>query len=310
MERAQTRGDLVRVHHGQFSAPEIADARSQSVTVCVPAKNEQATIGSTVGALMALRRAGVVDQVIVADDSTDHTAEIAMRAGAEVYRQGDLRPEFGPVLGKGDAMWRALSVAQGEIVCFVDADSADFGPRIPCGLIGAVALGDSRFAKGTYRRPFRSSALATAQTGGGRVTELTAKPLLRMLFPPLSEFAQPLAGEIAGTRELFERVPFATFYAVDVVLLIDVWREIGLSSMAEVDLDVRQNRHRSIEELSVMAQQVASGIMCRTSVLSQTSDQSRTAICAPLERPPLEALVAGDSQRLTEPSSFGVASVA
>jgi glucosyl-3-phosphoglycerate synthase len=231
---------------------------------------------------MELQRAGVVDQVVVADESTDETADIAASLGAEVYRQADLRPECGEVLGKGDAMWRALSVARGDIVCFVDADSEDFGPRLPCGLIGAVAFGGARFAKGAYRRPFRTG-MSTDLTGGGRVTELTAKPLMRALFPQLLAFRQPLSGEIAAERELLERLPFATLYGVDIALLIDVWREIGLHEMAEVDLDVRQNRHRPLEQLAVMADQVVAVMVARAA--QQTQEMAEL-----IERPALVSL--------------------
>jgi glucosyl-3-phosphoglycerate synthase len=232
---------------------------------------------------MDLQRAGVIDQVVVVDESADETADIAASLGAEVYRQADLMPECGQVLGKGDAMWRALSVAQGEIVCFVDADSEDFGARLPCGLIGAIALGGARFAKGAYRRPFRTE-LSTEHTGGGRVTELTARPLIRALFPELLAFRQPLSGEIASERDLLERLPIATRYGVDIALLIDVWQEIGLGEMAEVDLDVRQNRHRPLQQLAVMAEQVVAVILARACAGQQTP-----ATAELIERPALES---------------------
>jgi glucosyl-3-phosphoglycerate synthase len=250
---------------------------------------------------VALKSAGVIDEIIVADDSTDRTGEIAEADGADVYRQRDLKPEFGPVLGKGDAMWRALSVAQGDIVCFVDADSEDFGPRIPCGLIGAVALEGAQFVKGTFRRPFRTGT-QTQHSGGGRVTELTAKPILRSVLPELLAFTQPLSGEIAGERQLLERLPFATFYAVDVALLIDVWREIGLTRMAEADLEVRQNRHRALDELSVMADQVVASILSRSTRIYPATDES--PMNGPLDRPPLAPhRIDGTGRR--EPATVG-----
>jgi glucosyl-3-phosphoglycerate synthase len=275
---------LRRLHHSEFPAERVARSRTATVSVCVPARDEAANIGATVGRLVRLRDAGVVDQVLVVDDSTDGTGEIAAAAGAEVHDQSSLRSGYGPVDGKGDAMWRALSVCRGDIVCFLDADSADFGERFPCGLIGAVATGQADFAKGAYRRPWSANGV-TQPTGGGRVTELTARPLLAHFYPELAQFGQPLAGEIAARRSLLERLPFATGYSVDVALLIDAWRAVGLERMAEVDLDVRQNRHRPLDELGPMAGAVAAG------VLSRAARDGRVAEAPPLrERPPAASL--------------------
>ena len=249
-------------HHSEFPAERLAAVHDVSATVCVPARNEAANIEATVRQLVRLRERGVVDQVVVLDDSTDGTGQIAAAAGAEVHDQSSLHPEFGPVDGKGDGLWRGLQVCQGEVICFLDADSADFGERFPCGLIGAVASGAVDFAKGTYRRPWSAHGV-TEPTGGGRVTELTARPLLRAFYPELAEFGQPLAGEFAVRRELLMQLPFATGYAVDVALLIDAWHAIGIERMGEVDLDVRQNRHRPLHELGPMAQAVAAGILSR-----------------------------------------------
>ncbi len=250
------------------------------MAVVVPTLDEAATIEQTVLALVALRRAGVVDRVIVADASADDTPRIAERAGAEVVRQWDLQAHLGPVLGKGDAMWRAASICTEEVLCFVDGDSADFGERMALALVGASAVDGHRFAKGTYRRPFLDTTGLQA-TGGGRVTELTAKPLLAMLLPELAQFGQPLAGEIAVHASVLRALPMATGYAVDVALLIDAWRAIGLGGMAEVDLGVRQNRHRPLHELAPMAGEVAAAILDRAGRWPQ--EQTRPFV----ERPPL-----------------------
>jgi glucosyl-3-phosphoglycerate synthase len=184
-------------------------------------------------------------------------------------------------------MWRALSVLSGDVVCFLDADSEEFGEHFACGLIGAVALGDGaiRFAKGAYRRPFRlGDELLT--DGGGRVTELTARPLIDAFYPELSGFHQPLAGELAARRDLLERVPFATGYSVDIGLLIDAWREVGAGGLAQVDLDVRQNRHRPLAELSPMASAVLAAVTTRL----VREGRLDAAPAEPLERPPLASL--------------------
>lgn len=250
-------------HHSAFPAGWLASARQASVSVCLPARDEAATIGPILETLMPLAEVGAVDQVVVVDASGDGTAEIAERAGAEVYEQSALRPEFGPVRGKGDAMWRALSVLTGEVVCFLDADSEQFGPHFACGLLGAVACSDrTEFAKGFYRRPFRLGEVHLPD-GGGRVTELMARPLLNSFYPELAGFLQPLAGEIAARRQLLEQLPFATGYGVDIGLLIDAWRTVGLERLAQVDLDVRQNRHRPLDELGPMAYAVLAAVKDR-----------------------------------------------
>jgi glucosyl-3-phosphoglycerate synthase len=153
-------------HHREFSADRLAQRRELTVSVCLPARNERNTIGPIVERLLKLRRRGVLDQVVVVDDSTDGTAELAVALGAEVHRQAALCPEFGPVLGKGDAMWRALTVLEGEIVCFLDADSERFGAHFACGLLGPLLLdADLQFVKasigGRFGRP-RASRMTAA----------------------------------------------------------------------------------------------------------------------------------------------------
>ena len=250
-------------HHADWPADRVAAERTCSVSVCLPARNEAATIGPIVEVLLPLIDQGVIDQLVVADDSIDGTADIARALGAEVHRQADLRPEFGPVNGKGDALWRALAVLRGDVVCFLDADSEEVGPHYVCGLVGPlVARPDLQFVKGFYRRPLRLGA-ARRPEGGGRVTELTARPLLNAFFPELAGFRQPLAGEFAARRSLLDRLPFSTGYAVDVALLIDAWSLVGLEGLAQVDLDVRQNRHQPLGDLVPMASAVAHAVLAR-----------------------------------------------
>src|SRR5204863_8367546 len=183
--------------------------------------------------------------------------------GAEVYGQRELKPELGEVLGKGDALWRALSVLQGEIVCFLDADSEHFGPHFVSGLLGPL-LDDERiaFVKAFYRRPFRFGDL-TLPDEGGRVTELTARPLLNLFYPDLAGFEQPLAGEVAIRRSLLERLPFATGYGVEIAMLIDAYSAVGLDGLAQVNLDVRQNAHQPLRELTGMASAVLRAVAVR-----------------------------------------------
>lgn len=251
-------------HHSEFPAERLRAEREESISVCVPTREEAGTIAAIVAPLVALRDAGIVDQVVVVDaDSVDGTGAIAARLGADVYGQVELAADFGPVLGKGDAMWRALSVLTGDLVCFVDGDSEDFGAHFACGLLGPLVCEPGvDFVKGFYRRPFKD-ARGTAPDGGGRVTELTARPLLEAFYPALATMRQPLAGEMAARRELLEGVAFCTGYAVEMGLLIDVLAGVGLDAMAQVDLDVRQNRHQSIDDLAPMAAAVLAAVTSR-----------------------------------------------
>jgi glucosyl-3-phosphoglycerate synthase len=272
-------------HHTEYPAERLA-RRESTVSVCVPARNEAATIGATVESLVGLRERGSIDQVVVIDGaSADGTARIAAELGADVHHQSDLVPQMGPLLGKGDAMWRSLTVATGEVVCFVDADSEDFGPHFACGLLGPILCeAGVEYVKGFYRRPFKAGD-TTEPEGGGRVTELTAKPLLKLFYPELAGCRQPLAGEFAARRSLLERLPWATGYGVEIALLIDAYREVGLESMAQVDLDVRQNRHQPLSALGPMASAVAGAVAVRLAREGRLDSAPET-----VERPPLASL--------------------
>lgn len=237
--------------------------RRESVTVLVPARNEAATIAPIVRDLVALRNDGTVDQVLVAEhDSTDGTAETASRLGAEVVRTGGVYPELGPVLGKGDNLWRGLTSARGDIVCFVDADSADFGPHFVHRLVGPLREPGVEYVKAFYRRPWRNGD-DVKPTGGGRVTTLLARPLLRRFYPELAWLQQPLAGEMAARRSLFESLPIATGYGLEIGLLIDVYRRVGAAAICQVDLHSRQNRHRPLEDLGPMSDAILESVAAR-----------------------------------------------
>jgi len=241
-------------HHSEFPAEAIRRRGRETISVCLPAREVATTIRAILDALLALRDDGVLDQVVVIDaGSRDGTAEIAERAGAEVYLEADLMPAFGQARGKGDAMWRALSVLEGDIVVYLDSDSETFGPHFACGLAGPlVADPDVHFVKAFYRRPFKVGE-TTMPEGGGRVTELTARPLLNLFWPELAGLRQPLSGEVAARRRVLERIPFATGYGVEIGMLLDVYRAVGLDAIAQVDLDVRQNHHQPLSDLYPMA---------------------------------------------------------
>ena len=288
--------------HRAFPAERLAAQREASVSVCLPARNEARTIGAILEQLMPLIGEGVVDQLVVVDNSTDGTAEIARGLGAEVHRQGDLMPELGPVLGKGDAMWRSLRVLRGELVCFIDADSEQVGPHFVCGLLGPLVCGQGiSFVKGCYRRPFRVGSTVFPDDGG-RVTELTARPLLNMFYPELAGLEQPLAGELAAPREVLEQLPFVTGYGVDVALVLDAYRLVGLDGIAQVDLDVRQNAHQPLRDLGPMAYEVLHAVASRLerdgrvdgplppAFTTLSGDGPETLKLQLLERPPVVSL--------------------
>ncbi len=288
--------------HADYPPERLAAERRETVSVCLPARDEARTIGSILDVLLDLRHRGVIDQLVVVDHSKDSTAQIARELGAEVHDQEQLLPELGPVLGKGDAMWRALSVLDGDVICFLDADTEQFGAHFACGLLGPLLCNpELSFVKGFYRRPFKVGEV-TLPDGGGRVTELTARPLLNLFYPDLAAVAQPLAGEIAARRELLERLPFVTGYGVDIALLLDAHREAGLDAIAQVDLDVRQNAHQSLRELAPMAFSVLCALASRlerdgrlsgplpSTFLSPGQDELRVLAAESVQRPPVVKL--------------------
>ena len=276
------------LHHSSFPAERVRDERTATISVCVPTRDCAATIEPIVGAMIDLRDGGVIDEVVVVDAaSSDGTAALADRAGASVRQEADLLPEHGPVLGKGDALWRALTVLRGDVVCFIDGDSTDVGPHYACGLAGAVACEPGvRFAKAFYRRPFRVGDVVLPE-GGGRVNELSARPLLARFYPELSAVHQPLAGEMAARRDLLERLPFATGYAVEIAMLIDAYREVGAAALCQVDLEVRQNAHQELRALAPMADAVLAAVAVRLRREGRLSDAGIEDV---VERPPLASL--------------------
>jgi glucosyl-3-phosphoglycerate synthase len=251
-------------HHSLYSAERIAAERKHSVSVCLPARECAETVGDIVGALVELREMGAIDEIVVVDAaSADGTATVAERAGAVVWQEAELMPSYGPVLGKGDAMWRGLSVLGGELVCFLDADTEGFSARFAAGLLGPLVHEQGvSFVKGFYRRPLAEGGMTQAE-GGGRVNHLMARPALELFYPELAGVRQPLAGEVAARRELLDELPFATGYGVEIAMLIDAWRKTGLGGMAQVDLDEHRNRHQSLSALTPMAATVLATISQR-----------------------------------------------
>jgi glucosyl-3-phosphoglycerate synthase len=269
---------LATFDHAQFETEDLLRVKRESVTVCVPTKEAAATIAATVRTIDRLRSLGLVDQLLVIDaDSADGTATLADEAGAEVHREADLLPEAGPVEGKGDAMWRGLSVATGDIVVYLDGDVRDFGAHYVTGLLGPLLGGDrTDFVRGFYRRPLAIAGTGMEiEDGGGRVTELTARPLLELLVPELAAFRQPLSGECAARRDLLAAIPFTTAYGVEIAMLVDVWRRIGIERMAQVDLGTKRNSHQSLTALAAMARDVVAALAAELDAAPPRGDHGR-----------------------------------
>ncbi len=249
-----------------FHAKEFADLdrllslkRQRGVTISVglPALNEEATIGGVIGVLKKalMDEVPLVDEIVVIDsNSTDRTRDIARELGVPVYIHQQILPEAGPPLqGKGEALWKSLHVLKGDIIAWVDTDVANMHPQFVYGLIGPL-LREPRIAyvKGYYHRPLRVGSRLQHE-GGGRVTELTVRPLFNLLYPTLSGLVQPLAGEYAGRREVLEQLPFFSGYGVETGLLIDLLERYGLYSIGQVNLEKRIHRNRSLADLSLTA---------------------------------------------------------
>jgi glucosyl-3-phosphoglycerate synthase len=252
-----------------------------SISVCIPARNEARTIGTIVTRIHEdLVVPGIVDELIVLDhDSHDGTSYIAQESGATVVEASRAARDYGPALGKGDVLWRSLLVSTGDIVVWVDADLEAFRSEIILRLIRPLMPGSPvMMTKGAYLRDLNG------QVGeGGRVTELAAKPALRLLRPDLGHISQPLAGQCAVRREAVEQLTFEVDYGVEMALLLDIAALYGPQSVVEVDLGAIHHRHQSLRELSVQSEQVLRALLSRhghRELLHRTEG-----------RPPIEALL-------------------
>lgn len=252
-------------HHEEFGVAALADTKAalaHVVSVCLPARDEATTVGPIVEEILHKlgRGVGLVDEVLVVDDhSQDDTAAVASEAGARVVAVDDVLPDLEPGEGKGEALWKSVAAADGDLIVWCDADIVDFGAHFIVGLLGPLLLRpDIEFVKGFYDRPLADSA-----HGGGRVTELMARPVISALFPHLASIVQPLSGEYAGRRALLERLRFVQGYGVDIALLIDIAEQAGTEAIAQVDLGTRRHRNRSLEELGPQALAVLQAALAR-----------------------------------------------
>jgi glucosyl-3-phosphoglycerate synthase len=253
----------------EWSLPELVALKRRggvTVSLVVPARNEAATVGSVVGRVRAalVDTVALLDEIVVIDsDSEDDTFAVARGSGAAVYRSREIRPDLGSHPGKGEAMWKSLFVTRGEVLVFMDADLVDWDTHFVPGLLGPLLTApDVALVKGCYERPYRA-ADGSRSREGGRVTELVARPLIAMLFPELAGLAQPLAGEWAVRRSLFETLSVPTGYGVEIAALIDTARTRGAAAIAQVDLGLRSHRHQSLRDLGGMATQVIAAAWAR-----------------------------------------------
>jgi nucleotide-binding universal stress UspA family protein len=241
---------------------ELKEKQGLTVSVALPALNEAKTIGLVIRRIKSalMDRVPLIDQMVVIDsNSEDRTVEIASELGVPVYSHSSILPELGSHVGKGEALWKSLHVLDGDIVAWIDTDISNIQPRFVYGLIGPL-LREPRiqYVKGFYQRPIRQGDKLISE-GGGRVTELMARPLINLFFPELSGIIQPLSGEYAGRRSLLESVPFYTGYSVEIGLLIDILDAVGLSAIGQVDLERRIHRNQPLGNLSQMSYVILQG---------------------------------------------------
>lgn len=227
-----------------------------SISLGLPALNEEKTVGRIITSIKGhlMDEHPLLDEIVLIDSgSTDDTVRIATSLGVPVYKHQEILPELGSYRGKGEALWKSLYVLKGDVVAWIDTDISNIHPSFVYGLLGPLLQEPKiKYVKGFYRRPLALGDKLTA-TGGGRVTELTARPIFNLFFPELSGVIQPLSGEYAGRREVLERVPFFTGYGVETGLLIDILDNYGLQSIAQVDLLRRIHRNQNLMALSQMA---------------------------------------------------------
>jgi glucosyl-3-phosphoglycerate synthase len=301
-----------RHSHGTDWPPDrlLAAKGRTRVSVVLPARNERATVGGIVAAIRdrLMHRVGIVDELVVVDSgSTDDTARVAAAAGARVVGLTDVLTEIPPLPGKGEALWRSLAATTGDLLLFCDADLTYLDPDLLAGLLGPLLTDrDVHLVKAAYDRPLAAVG-QVLPAGGGRVTELLARPLLNLYWPQLAGIIQPLAGEYAARRELLERLPFPTGYGVEIALLIDACREVGLDGVAQVDLGRRGHRHQADAALGARSSEILRAVLARLArdsrgwlpepspelvTFDRTGEQyrSRTVVVAPVERPPIRDL--------------------
>jgi hypothetical protein len=245
---------------------DLKEAQRLTISLALPALNEEKTVGNVIGMVKEalMDRFPLLDEIVLMDsNSTDQTRQIARDLGIPVYIHQQVLPEYGARRGKGEALWKSLYVTHGDLLVWIDTDIVNIHPRFVYGIIGPMLTSPHvQFVKGFYRRPLRSGGQMQAG-GGGRVTELTARPLLNLFYPELSGVIQPLSGEYGGRRKALEQVPFFSGYGVEIGMLIDIFEKFGLSAIAQVDLLERIHHNQPLEALSKMSFVILQAVMSK-----------------------------------------------
>ncbi len=247
-------------HHRDFAdigaLVELKEKAGSKVSVCLPTLNTVGTVGATLRAFRTelVERYPLIDQLCIIDSrSTDGTLEAAEAEGAQIFFDDEILPGLTPAAGKGEALWKSLFVLEGDIIAWIDSDIENIHPRFAYGVIGPLLSDpDIGYVKGFYERPLNEGG-ELKPSGGGRVTELTVRPMLNMFYPDLAGLIQPLSGEYGGRRSVLESVPFFTGYGVETGLLIDIYDRYGVEAIAQTDLEVRVHHNQGIESLSKMS---------------------------------------------------------
>jgi glucosyl-3-phosphoglycerate synthase len=248
-------------HHSDYRdlnrLVEEKTKKDLTISLCLPTLNEEKTIAKEIIIMKSelMTRYSLIDEIVVIDSgSSDRTRDIAREYGANVYKATDILPHLEQFKGKGENLWKALYITNGDIIIYLDADIKNIHHRFAYGLLGPLLLYDDiKFVKAFYDRPIAIGKKKMRPTGGGRVTELVIRPLFSLFFPELTQLIQPLSGEYAGFREIFERIPFPIGYGVETSMNMDIYDKWGLDVIAQVDLDRRIHRNQDTKALGRMA---------------------------------------------------------
>ncbi|MFP4225397.1 MAG: glucosyl-3-phosphoglycerate synthase [Desulfobacterales bacterium] len=248
-------------HHSQFrDLNRLVAAKAEknvTISLCLPTLNEEKTIAKEIIIMKSelMVRFPLIDEIVVIDSgSTDNTREIAESYGADVYESSHILPHLENFTGKGENLWKALYITRGDIIVYLDADIKNIHHRFVYALLGPLlTFGTIKYTKAFYDRPLTLDQHKSRPTGGGRVTELVVRPLFSLFFPELTQILQPLSGEYAGYRDLFEKIPFPIGYGVETSMILDIYEKWGLDVMAQVDLDRRVHRNQDNTALGRMS---------------------------------------------------------
>ncbi len=248
-------------HHSVFSdlrqLVEAKEEKELTISLCLPTLNEEKTIAKEIVMMRSelIARYPLLDEIVVVDSgSVDRTLEIAAEYGARIYSADDILPDLEKCKGKGENLWKALYVTTGDIIVYLDADIKNIHPRFVYALVGPLILRDGiKYAKAFYDRPIALDEKTTIPSGGGRVTELVIRPLFSLFFPELAQILQPLSGEYAGYREIFENIPFPIGYGIETSMILDIYKKWGINVISQTDLDRRVHRNQDTKALGKMA---------------------------------------------------------